>query len=560
MHFRNLFGHSSEAPGIPAWEAKASAKRAETLAKIPKEWLLDKQDLDKAANERNLTGPFINQYLSPDDIVIVEQGSVPLFEKIRAEKLSAVQVTRAFCKTAAVAHQMNNCLHEIFFDQALDRAQELDNHLATHGAVLGPLHGLPISLKDQFHVKGNAKSMGYIGWLDTYEGNPDPDLVFNVNSQVVTELLALGAVLYCKTSLPQTLLFGETVNNIIGRTLNPVNQNLSCGGSSGGEGALSALHGSSVGLGTDISGSVRIPAGFCGIFSLKPTHNRLSYRDVANVIPGQTTYASSVGVLGNTIEALHLVLSSLLSTEPWLRDPNVARLPWQQDIVNETLSRAGEGGRSTPAGEKPPLKLGVLWTDGVVIPHPPVARGLHLVVDAVKRAGHTVVDWTPPSQKTAKRVHVSFLKADGGHDINRQLDLSGEPLIPQLKDSFTLRDPMTLLEYQALVIEGRDYEAAYSDYWNETGNDEDAYTEAINLLDYSTVVIPVTKADKHHDVADPNYAPLSEFDAKNWGAYDAEVYDGAPVGVQIVARKYEEEKIWAIGKIVYDCLRQPEAQ
>jgi amidase len=92
----------------------------------------------------------------------------------------------------------NNCLHEIFFDQALQRAKELDGHFATHGMTLGPLHGLPISLKDQLHVKGNATSMGYVGWIDTHEGNPDPKLVHNVNSQIVSELLSLGAILYCK--------------------------------------------------------------------------------------------------------------------------------------------------------------------------------------------------------------------------------------------------------------------------------------------------------------------------------------------------------------------------
>jgi amidase len=64
------------------------------------------------------------------------------------------------------------------------------------------------------------------------------------------------------------------------------------------------------------------------------------------------------------------------------------------------------------------------------------------------------------------------LKADGGHDIHKQLDLSGEPLIPQLRKSFKLKDPMSLLEYQALTIEGRDYEAAYSDYWNTTADED----------------------------------------------------------------------------------------
>lgn len=234
-------------------------------------------------------------------------------------------------------------------------------------------------------MKGNDTTMGYVGWIGTYEGNRDPDLVHKVDSETVNELKGLGAVLYCKTSLPQTLLLGETVNNIIGETRNPQNQLLSCGGSSGGEAALQALSGSPVGLGTDIGGSVRIPAAFCGTFSVKPTHNRLSYRSVANTNPGQDTYASSVGVMGASIEAIPLVLSSLLSTEPWLRDPNVVPIPWRPEIVQHTLDRGIIGN-----GASKPLKLGVFWTDGVVTPQPPIERGLKIVADAVRKAGHKV--------------------------------------------------------------------------------------------------------------------------------------------------------------------------
>jgi amidase len=95
----------------------------------------------------------------------------------------------------------NNCLHEIFFDQAIQRAEKLDKYFQKNGTTLGPLHGLPISLKDQFHVKGNDTTMGYIGWIDSYEGRKDEKLVHNVNSRVVSELLSLGAILYCKVCL-----------------------------------------------------------------------------------------------------------------------------------------------------------------------------------------------------------------------------------------------------------------------------------------------------------------------------------------------------------------------
>ena len=93
----------------------------------------------------------------------------------------------------------NNCLHEIMFDQAIERAKELDDSFK-HNSTCGPLHGLPVSLKDQFHVKGVDTTMGYIGWIDTYEGDTDPNKVHKVESQIVTDLLSLGAVIYCKVS------------------------------------------------------------------------------------------------------------------------------------------------------------------------------------------------------------------------------------------------------------------------------------------------------------------------------------------------------------------------
>lgn len=238
-----------------SWEALAAAKRASTLAKIPQPWQLDPAQVDEAKRQRDLTGAFIQRFLQPGDTAIVSRDTADLVCAIKNGEHTAVQVTTAFCKTAAVAHQINNCLHEVFFDQALQRAKQLDAYYAENGKTVGPLHGLPISLKDQFHVKGVDTTMGYVGWIGSNLGINDPSQVHQVESQITTELLSLGAVLYCKTSLPQTLLFGETKNNIIGETLNPHNHNLSCGGSSGGEGALQALGGSTLGLGTDIGGS-----------------------------------------------------------------------------------------------------------------------------------------------------------------------------------------------------------------------------------------------------------------------------------------------------------------
>lgn len=81
-----------------------------------------------------------------------------------------------------------------------------------------------------------------------------------------------------------------------------------------------------------------------------------------------------------------------------------------------------------------------------------------------------------PSADSLFVLQLAFILADGGHDIHTQLDLSGEPLIPDLRETFTLKPPMDLLEYQDLTLQGLEYEAKYSDYWNSTADDDGRYT------------------------------------------------------------------------------------
>lgn len=93
-----------------SWEVLAAKKRADTLAKIRPEWRLSSKDLERARGQRDLTGPFIQSFLLPDEVSIVSMESVDIVDSIRQEKLTAVQVTTAFCKTAAIAHQIVSLL------------------------------------------------------------------------------------------------------------------------------------------------------------------------------------------------------------------------------------------------------------------------------------------------------------------------------------------------------------------------------------------------------------------------------------------------------------------
>ena len=222
--------------------------------------------------------------------------------------------------------------------------------------------------------------------MGTFQGETGTGREKVFESEMVRELRALGAVLYCKTSVPHTLMSGETVNNIIGYTWNPKNRNLSCGGSSGGEGALIGMKGSPLGFGTDIGGSIRIPAAFCGLYGIRPSSGRMPYEGMANSMDGQNTVLSVVGPLSSTVGGLRLAMKSLLSQQPWLHDPLVHEIPWREEQEKEIFDLV-----SSATSGKGGLAFGIFESDGVVTPHPPVRRAMKMVVEALEKLGHKVI-------------------------------------------------------------------------------------------------------------------------------------------------------------------------
>lgn len=231
------------------WEKKAAAKREENFKKIPKEWILAPEFLkgDKTSHESVLAVPAECGILTPEEVVVTQNfDAVSLAKVVQVGSLKAEDVAIAFCKRAAIAQQLTNCLTETFFEDAIKRGKWLDQYLAEKGRPVGPLHGLPISIKDPFNYTGVQSTLGMIAFLD----NPPA----RENSPLVDILLDLGAILYCKTNIPQTMMTADSDNNTFGRTLNPHRLSLGAGGSSGGEGALVAMRGSVIGVGTDIGG------------------------------------------------------------------------------------------------------------------------------------------------------------------------------------------------------------------------------------------------------------------------------------------------------------------
>lgn len=172
--------------------SRKTADREAQLAKFP-DWRVS----DPGSTVTNVTDLLISK-LNPIEREIVHQDACGLLPKLASREYNAVQVLTAFCKAAVASQDLTNSLTEIFFEEGFERAKQLDDHLATTGKVIGPLHGLPVSVKDHILVKGHDGATGYASWA--YKSYADRD------AAVVRILREAGAIIYVKTANPQTLL------------------------------------------------------------------------------------------------------------------------------------------------------------------------------------------------------------------------------------------------------------------------------------------------------------------------------------------------------------------
>ena len=149
----------------PEWKTKAAAKRARQLDSIPKEWHLPESVLKTKPKN---TYEFLKTCgaLTAQELQITETTDAQaLLDMMASGEFPAVAVTKAFCKRAAIAQQLIGCCTEMFFQEAVDRARFLDQYLKDNGKPFGPLHGLPVSIKDVFNISGQDTTVGQLPML-----------------------------------------------------------------------------------------------------------------------------------------------------------------------------------------------------------------------------------------------------------------------------------------------------------------------------------------------------------------------------------------------------------
>ncbi|TKA82982.1 hypothetical protein B0A55_01536 [Friedmanniomyces simplex] len=524
------------------------------------------------AKELPLNVTSIPKQLLPTDVLsITETSPENLIQKLASGNLSSTAVTKAFLQRAGLASKLTNCVTEFLPDRALARAKYLDDYLATHGRPMGLLHGLPISVKEHLSMKGLDINAGFVSWVGRIA--PDDALILKL-------LRNAGALFYVRTTEPQALMHLETDNNIYGVTVNPYNTGLTSGGSSGGEGALIGMRGSCLGIGTDIGGSIRSPAANNGLFGLRPTTYRLPVGGWSAAMLGSEQIIPVIGPLSTSLDGVKVFMKTLIDQQPWLYEPSLVSMPWKETSSASLLRKGSDGKRK--------LRVGILADDGVVKPHPPILRGINTLVTKLREHPDIeLVEFPPYKHEEAWRIISSLYFADGAAEEREAINASGEPWRP-LTDFIITDNPnvknLSISEVWGLTQDREGYKAAYNQHWNSIntglpGPETKAevqveavaemdkmvdviltptgpgcapphdcarywgYTAQWNLLDYPCLVFPTGLQAGGDDMAEEGYTPRNEQDKYNYELYKPETYVDAPISLQLVGRRFEDEKL-----------------
>lgn len=488
------------------------------------------------------------------EITSIDDAS-ELLEKIKNRTYTSVQVTGAYIRAAVLAHRCTNCVTEFLADMAYERALELDKYMDEHdGQTVGPLHGLPVSFKDCVAFKGK---------FNNYATTALVDHITDYDSSIVKIMRDAGAVFYQRTAQPQNISQLETLSFVYGRTVNPFNTKLSCGGSSGGEGASMGMKSSIIGFGTDIGGSVRDPAGLQGAYGYKPTTNLFPINDTYLPINGPESIENGLGILARTLNGVELISRIIVAAQAWRWRPEMTAKPWD--------SKTMEGKRK--------LRIGIMRGDGLTTPQPPVRRALKLVEEKLKAAGRVddiaieVVEYEPLDHVKNWNIIAPLYYEDGSEREQELLARTNEPLTPLAKWIYVdnpLVRKLTIHELWDLNAEKAQYRDDYIANWRKLGLDvvlspngtgpaqpHDStiatwsYLSAWNLLQYPAISFPVTVVNQELDTA---YAedekPLNDVDKQYFDRYKPSVYKDCPVALQLIAAGNENEFLLEALKVV----------
>ena len=300
---------------------------------------------------------------------LTAKSATELVGLMRSRQVSPVEIVEAHLRRIDQANPSLNAIVTIA-DDVIDRAREAEDSLMKSLDV-GPLHGLPITIKDTIDTKGLRTTYG--SRLRTKQV-PDRD------ATVAARLKAVGAIILGKTNTPEMAIPYETDNPVFGRTNNPHHLKRTAGGSSGGEAAAIAARLSPAGIGSDLSGSIRVPAHFCGIVGLKPTTGRVPMDGHVPEAVGPLSLGASIGPMARRVADLALLFDVVAQTRAQRIDLDQLRSMRVALYVDDTV---------TPVTEE-------------------TAQAIRSTAEILREAGFDVREERPPAVSEGSRLWIEL--------------------------------------------------------------------------------------------------------------------------------------------------------
>ncbi len=470
-----------------------------------------------------------------DDIVYA--SLIEMAKNVREKKISPVELAESHLARIARLNPKLNAFVTIDAERARAQAKSAEATVSRNSksVSLGPLHGVPISIKSSVDVAGLPCECGSI----LRKGNTPP-----VDAPLVARLRAAGAVILGNTNVPEFLMAYETDNLLYGRTNNPWDLARTPGGSSGGEAAAIASGCSAGGVGSDGGGSIRVPAHYSGICGLKPTPGRIPSTGHFPASAGPFAQLGVVGPMARTVRDVGQLFEVMAGPDP--ADPAAAPVPLRRWSSEEIRS----------------LRVAYFEDDGATPVTPETAAAVRTAADALRSNGFQVEAWRPPNLDRVwqfwwnlfgRAGQMAFAPTLDGHDedlspilrafrarVAEEAPLTAQDLLNTLLARDVLRGsllakmeefPILLCPVCAVpafrhgerewIVQGRkvEYLKAMS------------YSQWFNLLGNPAAVVPVGRSP-----------------------------EGLPIGVQVVGRPWEEEAVLGVSAVIEDAcggFRQP---
>ena len=465
-----------------------------------------------------------------------------IVEKVSSGEVSARSIAENYIETINESESDVNAFNLVTAEQALMDADEIDSKIAS-GETLGPLAGVPVSIKDNLCTRGvetTCSSKILEGWKPPY------------NATVIEKLREAGAVIMGKTNLDEFAMGSSTENSAFGPTRNPHNLELVPGGSSGGSAAAVAAGFSPLALGSDTGGSIRQPAALCGVVGVKPTYGRVSRY-------GLVAFASSldqVGPFANTVSDAALTLEVISGHDP--RDST--SIPEKPLEISGFLNQGVEG-----------MRIGVieeLSGKGLEGISPDVSSRVEEAIKVFSNAGATVESASVPASIYGLSAYYVIAPAEASSNLARYDGIRFGPRV----EASTTAETMTATRTKGFGDEVK-RRIMLGTYALSAGYYDAYYGKSQRVR--TLIMSDFAKAYEKFDILISPTAPTTAFPLGDKTADPMQMYlqdvctipsnlaghpamsvpfgfgeDGMPIGIQILAPAMAEREMFQAAKVL----------